>query len=268
MNCAEAKKALEQSHDGELDMERSRTLREHLVECSDCATLAERLVRLRSAVRDGATYFTAPNELRRLVAERAMTSPLASLKRRIQLPRWGFAGSLAAAAALSVALTVAMILPQSTEAVAREVMANHVRSLMVDHLADVATSDQHTVKPWFAGKLDFSPDVRDFAGDGYTLLGGRLEYLNHRNVAALVYQHAKHFINAYTWPNDGPAEDGKVNPPTSEARQGFHVVQWSDGKMTWCLVSDASEATLMGLQKVIERKEEPRRREDAKTDAK
>jgi len=250
MNCAEAKQALEAFHDGELDMERSRTLRQHLAECSDCATLAERLVRLRSAVRDGATYFTAPNELRRVVTERAMTSPLASLKRRIQLTWWGFAGSLAAAAALSVALTVAMILPQSTEAVAREVMANHVRSLMVDHLADVATSDQHTVKPWFAGKLDFSPPVHDLSSDGFALVGGRLDYLGGRTVAALVYQRRQHRINVFVW----PAATGSKDEQTL-TRNGFNMITWSQDGMRMWAVSDLNAKELNTLARLLQAKQ-------------
>jgi anti-sigma factor RsiW len=246
MNCADAKQALEQSHDGELDTERLRALREHLAECSDCATLGERLARLRSAVRDGATYFTAPNELRRLVAERAMTSPLASLKRRIHLPWWGFAGSLAAAAALTVALTVAVVLPQSTEAVAREVMANHVRSLMVDHLADVATSDQHTVKPWFAGKLDFSPPVHDLSSDGFALIGGRLDYLGGRTVAALVYQRRQHRINVFVW----PAPTGAKEEQTL-TRNGFNMIAWSQDGMRMWAVSDLNAKELNTLAQLL-----------------
>ena len=250
MNCAEAKQALEPFHDGELDLERSRTLREHLAECSDCAMVAERLARLRSAVRDGATYFTAPNQLRRLVAQCAVTSPLASLKRRIHLPWWGFAGSLAAAAALSVALTVAMILPQSTEAVAREVMANHVRSLMVDHLADVATSDQHTVKPWFAGKLDFSPPVHDLSSDGFALVGGRLDYLGGRTVAALVYQRHQHRINVFVWPAPAGAKDEQTL-----TRNGFNMIAWSQDGMRMWAVSDLNAKELNTLARLLQAKQ-------------
>jgi len=174
MNCTEAKQGLERYHDGELDTERSRSLHEHLAECSECMTFSEQIDRLRSAVRDGATYFHPPTELRRWVADQASASQLTWLKRRVQMPWWKFAGALAGAAALSVAVTTATVL-RSGDTVAREVVANHVRSLMVDHLADVASSDQHTVKPWFAGKLDFSPPVHDLASEGFALVGGRLD---------------------------------------------------------------------------------------------
>jgi anti-sigma factor RsiW len=247
MNCAEAKQALEQSHDGELDTERVRALREHLAECSDCATLGEHLGLLRSAVRDGATYFTAPNGLRRLVAERAATSSLGSFKRRVQLPWWGFAGSLAAAAALSVAMTIAMVLPQSTEAVAREVTANHVRSLMVDHLSDVASSDQHTVKPWFAGKLDFSPPVRDLSSEGFALIGGRLDYLGGRTVAALVYQRHQHRINVFVWPAPASAKDERTL-----TKNGFNMIAWTQDGMRMWAVSDLNAKELNTLEHLLQ----------------
>lgn len=239
MNCAEAKQALGQSQDGELDRGRSRALREHLAECSDCAALGEQLAHVRSAVREGATYFIAPTELRRLVADRAATSSVAPLRRRIQLPWWGFAGSIAAAAALSVAVTMGLALPQGTDAMASEVMTNHVRSLMVDHAADVASSDQHTVKPWFAGKLDFSPPVHDLSSDGFALIGGRLDYLGGRTVAALVYQRRQHHINLFVWPAASNAKDERTL-----TKNGFNMIAWSQDGMRMWAVSDLNAKEL------------------------
>jgi anti-sigma factor RsiW len=248
MDCAQARQAIEQDHDGELDAPSSRALRDHLRECPTCAAAGERLGTLRSAVRDGATYFVAPDELRRRVAARAHASPMASsLKQRLQIPWWGFAGSVAAAMALSVAVTLAMLLPPSADALAREVVSNHVRSLMVDHVADVASTDQHTVKPWFAGKLDFSPPVHDFASEGYALIGGRLDYLDGRTVAALVYQRHQHRINVFAWPDAASRE-------RSLTLNGYNIVSWrQDGMRMWA-VSDLNATELGELRRLMQGK--------------
>jgi anti-sigma factor RsiW len=136
---------------------------------------------------------------------------------------------------------------------ADELVAGHVRSLMAAHLLDVASSDRHTVKPWFLGKLDFSPDVRDFRDAGFPLIGGRIDYVGGRPVAALVYQHQKHVINAFTWPAAaGGAANDRSEPPPASDRQGYHVISWRDGEMRWCLVSDASDSTLQDLRKLLQ----------------
>src|SRR5262249_19968739 len=192
MQCVQARQMIERERDGELDAENARTLRQHLAECPECMLAADQFDRMRSAIREGATYFRAPPELRRSVAQRTSSPLLAWLKARVQVPWWGLASSLASAAALSVAMTMAMLVPQSTDAVAREILSNHVRSLMVDHLADVTSTDQHTVKPWFTGKLDFSPPVQDLSSEGFALLGGRLDYVEDRPVAGLGYQRNRH----------------------------------------------------------------------------
>ena len=247
MHCADAKQAIEQYQDGELDPVRGDAVREHLATCPACAKAAEQLGNLRLAIRDGATYFTAPDALRRRVAVHASRSPIAALKRRIELPLWGFAGVAAVAMALAVSVTVAVVLPQGMDTLSREVVSNHVRSLMVDHLADVATSDQHTVKPWFAGKLDFSPPVEDLSAAGYPLVGGRLDYLDGKTVAALVYQRHQHRINLFVW----PAATAATAERTATIN-GYNMISWGqDGLRLWA-VSDLNAKELETLVQLLQ----------------
>jgi len=239
MNCTDAKQALELHHDGELETARLRALREHLADCSDCAALHDQLGRLRAAVRAEATYYTAPDQLKRIVAARTQPSLWSSLMRSMQFSRWAYAGSLSAAMALAVAVTLAIVLPQGTDVLAREVVSSHVRSLMVDHLADVASSDQHTVKPWFAGKLDFSPPVHNLSDEGFPLIGGRLDYLAGRTVAALVYQRREHRINVFVWPAAaGPRDERTLT------KNGYNMVAWNQDGMRMWAVSDLNAKEL------------------------
>jgi anti-sigma factor RsiW len=142
--------------------------------------------------------------------------------------------------AVSAAWNVALYRSRSSGAdlIAESVLSSHVRSLMGTHLLDVPSSDQHTVKPWFNGKLDFSPDVRDFAAQGFPLIGGRIDYVGGRPVAALVYQRRQHIINLFTWPS--AAADGEPDV----THNGYHVRHWNSGGMAWWAVSDLNPGEL------------------------
>jgi len=129
----------------------------------------------------------------------------------------------------------------------REVVSSHIRSLMANHLTDVASTDQHTVKPWFNGKLDFSPPVSDLATSGYPLIGGRLDYLRGRPVAALVYQRRKHLINVFAWPDEGVA-DAETPPRT---QQGYHIIHETHGGMAYWIVSDLNSDELSSFGKLL-----------------
>jgi anti-sigma factor RsiW len=158
--------------------------------------------------------------------------------------RWLVIGGSLAAAAVAIVLLLnlapGLSRPATEALVTQEVIASHVRSLMVNHLTDVASSDQHTVKPWFAGKLDFSPQVKDFADQGFPLVGGRLDYVGNRSVAALVYQHGKHAINVFIWPSPGTPDAAE----TMTTQNGYNVIHWSKSGMTYWVVSDLNDREL------------------------
>ena len=176
---------------------------------------------------------------------------------RIQAPaprRWQWrpdwlrmGGASLASAACAVLLTLHFAAPTDSARISEDIVESHFRSLQVDHLTDVASTDQHTVKPWFAGKLDFSPPVYDLAPQGFSLIGGRLEYLGQRNVAALAYRHRQHLINMFVWP-DAAADAA----PHVQTRQGIHLLTWRSAGMRYWLVSDVGAQDLDQLAKLVQ----------------
>ena len=138
----------------------------------------------------------------------------------------------------------------SDELLAQELVSNHVRSLLLggSHLTDVLSSDQHTVKPWFDGKVDFAPPVKDFSSQGFPLIGGRLEYLNNRAVAALIYQRQKHYINLYIW----PAEQSNATSEVGTKRQGYNLLHWTNSGMTYWAISDLNGVELHEFARLVQ----------------
>ena len=242
MNCAEAKNLIHAYLDGELDAPHSVTIEKHLRECVACARIRQEQQALKSALGGSALQFKLPPGLRgRIVSELQPDSP-AEPSWRFWWSPW-FAG---AATALVVALSIIFVAINFNPSLSRdrllgELASSHVRSLMASHLMDVASTDQHTVKPWFDGKLDFAPPVKDLATQGFPLAGGRLDYLDGHPVAALVYLRQKHFINLFVWPAAGQARA----PQPAATRNGYHLVNWSEANMTFWAVSDLNEKELL-----------------------
>jgi len=237
MNCQDVRHLLHPYSDGELDLVRHVQIEAHLTDCAECAEQEKRLRSLRAAIASPSLYHRAPAGLRTRV--QLATRPVTHGRRRLSLQLTGIAAGVLLLVGASATIGMLMLRAglSADDRLAEWVVAAHVRALQVDHLTDVASSDQHTVKPWFRGKLDFSPQVPDFSAQGYPLSGGRLDYLADRPVAALVYHRKLHAINLFTWPahNDGEKAVRGLS------RQGFHIRYWQTSGMTYWAISDLND---------------------------
>jgi anti-sigma factor (TIGR02949 family) len=235
MTHSELELQLDAYLDGELASSDARELETHLKECRDCARLRDTRVALGKAIRAEVPALHAPEELRNRVRTALRSAAGHPATPRSSAPRGWRPLALAASLAL-VALGSWKVASDRAagEALGEQVLTSHVRSLMPGHLTDVLSTDQHTVKPWFNGKVDFSPPVYDFAGRGYPLIGGRLDYLAERPVAALVYGRRQHLINVFLWPaHRGPAGGADVS-----SHQGYHLLHWATSEYTYWIASD------------------------------
>lgn len=251
MLCEDVLEGLSAFQDDELDLARSREIQQHLDGCPSCAAALDEMKDLGERLRAEAPYYRAPDSLRVRVTQAAWSNASRSrdAARRAGSTTWGW---LSAAAAVAVVIGGAWIFTSVQQetgfaSIEREVVSNHVRSLMASHLTDVASTDQHTVKPWFNGKLDYSPPVTDLATAGYPLIGGRLDYLRGRSVAALVYQRRQHWINVFTWPDEG-ARDSESKLRT---RQGYHVIRETKGGVSYWIVSDLNTVELSAFARLL-----------------
>lgn len=224
--------------DGELDAAEAIRAARHRQDCPQCRDAYAQLVATRALLKESATRHQAPESLRRAIVARLGTTaaPTASSARpKRGWWREGASFGLGVALAASIALLVVMPAQQN---MLDDVVASHVRALEPGHLEDVISTDQHTVKPWFDGRIDFAPPVKDLAAQNFPLLGGRLDYLDNRPVAALVYGSAKHIIDLYVWPGSGDPI------PATASRDGYNTVHWSENGMEFWAVSDLEARSL------------------------
>jgi anti-sigma factor RsiW len=241
--------------DGELDLVRAIEMETHLQNCGDCARELESQRALRAALQRGSLAYAAPQGLRDRIQSSLRVSAAPEPPRHKSIWRapsiLRFAGAFAIVALCAVTawqLAPGLRGPSSEQRIAAEVFSSHVRSLEANHLMDVPSTDQHTVKPWFDGKLDFSPPVEDLAGAGFPLMGGRLDYLEGREVAALIYQRRKHFINVFVWPDTA----GSRPTQTMESRRGYNLMRWSRSGFQFWAISDVSAADLSEFVRLLE----------------
>jgi anti-sigma factor RsiW len=245
MDCDNAKVLVHGHLDGELDLLPDLEVERHLAQCERCRGEYAAIRALRTQLKDQSLYFEAPAELKEKIRRAIHRAPprvqAFPSRQGPSVPRAiRFAIPLAVAAILTLLIVPRAMRPGRNEILTQEVLASHVRSMMASHLMDVASTDQHTVKPWFNGKLDFSPPVPDFAKDGFPLIGGRLDYLSGRPVAALVYQRGKHVINVFMWPVAGEA----AGSGRFETYQGYNLEPTVVAGMNCWIVSDLNQVEL------------------------
>lgn len=246
MKCKDALDLVHGYADGELDLEKSLEIEQHLGACASCKVQYDHVRELGSAIRAHAHYHTAPRTLRERVAA-SLPRDAAAGARNPSWRWWSMAAGMALSAVLGLGLGLEFLQNGADERLLREVVAGHVRSLMADHLMDIASSDQHSVKPWIAGKLEFSPPVEDLSAQGYALAGGRLDYLNDHDVMALVYRRHGHVINLFVWPDAAGAD----SPLRSDSHRGYNLVHFSRAGMVFWAVSDLNAEELMAFAAML-----------------
>jgi mycothiol system anti-sigma-R factor len=275
MNCEEAINLMDGYVDGELDPVTNQEIERHLRDCRGCEQAYEAQRALVRAIGSTAPYYKAPAELRQRIqsslrneigakaTQNGRQGSQLLVARKHQEPRavlfgipWNslsLAGLSLAAAIIFAAIMFSNLAPRlrapnADEFLATQLIASHVRSLMASHLTDVASSDQHTVKPWLDAKLDFAPPVVDLTNKGFPLIGGRLDYLDNRPVAALIYHRRQHFINLFIW----PAAPNADKMPKTLTRDGYQLLHWDSSPFNYWAVSDVSEADLQAFKQAFE----------------
>lgn len=248
MDCTETQRLLHAYIDTELDMADTLEIERHLETCTACLATYNNYQALRTAIKTDSLYFQAPEKLQKRVESSIRKANQAAFISRMTSWR-----GLSIAAVLIIALSLALFLthfislPLERNHLQQEVLDSHVRSLMASHLVDVSSSNQHTVKPWFNGKLDFSPPVVDLAPQGFPLIGGRLDYINNRAVAAIVYKRREHVINLFVW-----STTQSPSGETGTTIQGYHLIHWTKAGMTYWAVSDLSQDELQRFVQLVQ----------------
>ena len=249
MTCDQAQPLLSAYVDRELDITRSLETEAHVRECNRCSATLQQHEALRSALSAASLAFVPPTGLERRVRKALRREAQPKVLFTIAPWRWA---AVPMAATLAAALTWSVAIHRGgttgEDVVVSELVSGQVRSLMVDHLVDVATSDQHTVKPWFNGKVDFAPPVTDFTASGFPLVGGRVDYIAGRPAAALVYKRRQHVVNVFIWPSGQQEAEALRNVMFDT----YHLVRWSASGLTFWAVSDVSGADLESLARLFQ----------------
>jgi anti-sigma factor RsiW len=251
MTCSEFQKRFDPFLDNEVDLATAQEMQRHLEECSACEPLVADRLALRGCLQTPELRFVPPADLRSRIDAQVHKEIRTASAHFNWLPRLQFLDwmlpTLAGAAAVLIfwfgSATFLSQVPISSgthNTLIEQLVSNHLRSLVGDHLFDVASSDQHTVKPWFAGKLNFSPSVFDFSEQGFKLIGGRLDYVGDQEVAAVVFQHKKHYINLFVWPRN----QSSPLPDTILQKEGFNLYGWDANGLTLWAVTDAEPEAL------------------------
>jgi anti-sigma factor RsiW len=238
--------------DGETDAMASAAIERHLEHCAECRGLHQELIELGTALRRELPYTQTPPALRAQIL-RALDREGGAAHPPRRTPGiwrlrsyWMGAVSGLGAAAAAAALAFVLIVPSFKSPLVDELLGAHVNSLMSSHVIDVVSTDKHTVKPWFAGHTDVSPIVADFDSQGYKLIGGRVDYLEHQRAAVVVYQHGAHIINVFSW------AAGHQSLPDKVTRNGYHLMCWKAGDLDYCAVSDTAWDELQEMVRLLQ----------------
>jgi len=245
MTCNEIHPLLHAYVDSELDLMPSLEVDRHLKNCAACTALKRSLESLRSNLRNSDLAYRAPETLRARIQKSIANESKEEAPRSNSRP-WLW--QLLALGSLGFAVVTLMLqpAPSDRDRIVDEAISSHVRSLMAGHLMDVVSTDQHTVKPWFNGKIDFAPDVKDFASQGFPLVGGRLDYLDNQTVVALIYRRNQHTINVFIWPAK------KQVPSSTETRRGYTIINREINALHYCIVSDLNGKELEEFAHLLE----------------
>jgi anti-sigma factor RsiW len=240
--------------DGELSLSEALDFERHLASCELCQEAYAQQQLASALLQQAHLRVETPKDLTQRI-EAALSKRKTIGQRLVGMLRlpvaaspfaWGSVGALAlSAVVLSWSAGLYLAVPSGENRLSEELVNNHIRSLQANHLSDVISTDRHTVKPWFNGKIDFAPPVVDLKDQGYPLVGGRLDYVNGRRAAALVFHRGPHTINLFIWPGDGPSA------ASLEQKTGYNLVHWGQGGLTFWAVSDCDPAALQGFQQAF-----------------
>ena len=267
MQCAESLR-VQAYFDAQVDALGAADIERHLENCAECRVLMQDLEQVRTLLRRDPVYARTPPALRFGIMRALDQENVAGQSAKTQSSEGGPAqgiswararapsnwrmrsiwlGALGGAGATAIAATIAffLLIPPLTNPLLDDLLSAHVRSLMPTHLIDVVSTDRHTVKPWFAGHADVSPVVADFEQQGYKLVGGRADYLDHQRSAVVVYQHGAHVINVFSWAGNGR------RLPDDATRSGYHLTFWQADDLDYCAVSDTGWDELRGLVRLL-----------------